>query len=96
MSKEISECDKRMKTQLHVSNNANDKSTEKLFKHHGFFGEQTSDLTLEKANYAENLLVYINQASILPLKNNEEAIYVVNVALTQLLPLVNFPSDIEN
>ena len=40
--------------------------------------------------------MYINQASISPLKNNEEAIYVVNVALAQLLPLVNSPLDIEN
>ena len=77
-------------------NNVNDKSPEKLFNHNGFFGEQTSDLTLEKANYLENLLVYINQASISPLKNNEEAIYVVNVVLAQLLPLVNCPPDIEN
>ena len=96
MSKEISEGDKRMKTQLYVSNNANDKSTEKLFKHNSFFGEQTSDFTLEKANYPENILVYINQASILPRKNNEEAIFVVNVALAQLLPLENSPPDIEN
>ena len=96
MSKEISEGDKRMKMQLYLSNGANETITEKLFKHNGFFGEQTSHLTLEKANYPENLLVHINQASISPLKNNEEAIYVVNVALAQLLPLVNSPLDIEN
>ena len=96
MSKEISKGDKRMKTQLYLANNSNEKTTEKLFKHNGFFGEETSYLTLEKANYPENLLTYINQASISPLKNNEEALYVVNVALAQLLPLVNFPPDIEN
>ena len=70
--------------------------TEKLFKHDGFFGDQNSDLTLEKANFPENLLTFVNQATISPLKNNQEAIYVVNVALAQLLPLVNSPPDIEN
>ena len=97
MSKEISEGDKRMKMQLYASNDANGyKMTEKLFKHNSFFGEQNSNLTPEKANYPENLLVYINQAPISPLKNNEEAIYVVNVALAQSLPLGNSPPDIEN
>ena len=40
--------------------------------------------------------MYVNQASILPLKHNEEAIHVVNVALVQLLLLANSPPDIEN
>ena len=40
--------------------------------------------------------MYINQASISPLKNNEEVTYVVDVSLAQLLPLVNSPPDIEN
>ena len=92
MSKEIAEGDKRMKTQLYVSNDNDDKITEKLFIHDGFFGDQNSDLTLEKANF----LCYINQATMSPLKNNQEAIYQTNVALAQLLPLVNSPPDIEN
>ena len=40
--------------------------------------------------------MYVNQASISPLKHNEEAIHVVNVALAQLLLLANSPPDIEN
>ena len=96
MSKEISEGDKRMKTQLYVSNDNDDKITEKLFKNDEFFGVQNSDLTFEKANFSENLLRYANQATISPLKNNQEAIYVVNVTLAQLLPLVNSPTDIES
>ena len=81
-----------MKTQLYVSNDNDDKITKKLFIHDGFFGDQNSDLTLEKANF----LCYINQATMSPLKNNQEAIYQTNVALAQLLPLVNSPPDIEN
>ena len=90
MIKEISEGDKSMKTQLYVSNDNDDKITEKLFKHDGFFGDQNSDLTLEKANFPENLLCYANQATISPLKNNQEAIYVVNVALAQIVTTGKF------
>ena len=96
ISKEISEGDKRMNTQLYLIII----QTKTLLRNYlpimVFFGEETSDLTLEKANYPENLLVYIYQASISPLKNNEEVIYVVDVSLAQLLPLVNSPPDIEN
>ena len=92
MSTEISEGDKRMKTQLYVSNDKGDKITEKLYKNDGFFGNPSSDLTLEKT---ENCLIYVSQATILLLKNNEKAIYITNVYLGQLLPLVNNPPDIE-
>ena len=96
MNKEVSEGDKRMKMQLYVSNDKGSlKTTEKLFPQDGYFGDQRNDLTLNKANFLENLLVYINQASLPSLKNDEETIYTVNVALAQLLPLINSPPDIE-
>ena len=94
MNKEVSEGDNRMKMQLYVSK-GNLKTTEKLFPQDGYFGDQRSDLTLVKANFLENLLVYVNQASLSSLKNDEEAIYTVNVAFAQLLPLINSPADIE-
>lgn len=37
----------------------------------------------------------MNQASILTLKNDDEAIFTVNVALAQILPLVNSPPNID-
>ena len=96
MNKEVSEGDKRTKMQLYVSNDKGSlKTIEKLFSLDGYFGDQRSDLTSVKANFPENLLVYINQALLPSLKNDEEAIYTVNVALAQLLPLINSPSDIE-
>ena len=58
-------------------------------------GDQSSDLTLVKADFPENLLVYVNQAAISTLKNNNEALYVVNIVLAQILQLVNSPPDIE-
>ena len=96
MGKEVSEGDKRFNAQLFLSNSSTEKKTEKLFEHEGLFGEQGCDLTLEKANFLENLLTYVNQASISPVKNNETAIYVVNIALAQLLLLVNSLPDIDN
>ena len=96
MNKEVSEGDKRMKMQLYLSNEkGNLKTTEKLFPQDRYFGDQRSDLTLVKANFPENLLVYVNQASLSSLKNDEEAIYAVNVALAKLLPLINSAADIE-
>ena len=85
-----------MKMQLYLSNEKDNlKTTEKLSPQNGYFGDQRSDLTLVKANFLENLLVYINQVLLSSLKNDEEAIYTVNVALAQLLPLINSPPDIE-
>ena len=61
MNKEVSEGDKRMKMQFYLSNEkGNLKTTEKLFPQDGYFGDQRSDLTLVKANFLENLLVYVN------------------------------------
>ena len=96
MNKEVSEGDKRMKMQLYISNDKGSlKTTEKLFPQDRYFGDQRSDLTSVKVNFPENLLVYINQALLSSLKNDEEAIYNVNVALAQLLRLINSPPDIE-
>ena len=60
MGKEVSEGDKRFNAQLFLSNSSTEKKTEKLFEHEEFFGEQGCDLTLEKANFPENLLTYVN------------------------------------
>ena len=70
-----------MKTQLYVSNDSIGYNTEKLFKHDGFFGNQNSDLTLEKLISREFISIHESGNNI-AFKNNEEAIYVVNVALT--------------
>ena len=96
MNKKVSEDDKRMTMQLYVSNDKGSlKTTENFFHQDGYFGNQRSDLTLLKANFPENLLAYVNQSSISTLKNDDKAIYTVNVALAQILPLVNSPLNID-
>ena len=81
-----------MKTQLYVSN---DKSGTRPLRNSlnmmANLGDQSSDLTLVKADFPENLLVYVNQAAISTLKNNDEALYVVNIVLAQILQSVNSP-----
>ena len=59
----------------------------------GFFRDQRTDLTIVKANFPENMLVYVNQESISPVKNGY-AIYPDFVILTQILPLANPPPEI--
>ena len=52
-------------------------------------------LTLFKRDFPENTLIYINQGTISTVKGNL-AIYLVNVVLGQVLPMITCPPDIEN
>ena len=61
---------------------------ETMQKSHGFFKEQKTDLTINKPNFPENTLVYVNQRSISPIKG-EQAIYLEFVILGKILPLAN-------
>ena len=59
----------------------------------GFFKDQRTDLIIVKANFPENRLVYVNQGSISPVKN-DYVIYLDFVILAQILPLANPPPEI--
>ena len=63
-------------------------SSECIWMENGFFMGQRTDMTIAKANFPENTLVYVNQESISPVKNGY-AIYLDFVILTQILPLAN-------
>ena len=63
-------------------------SSECIWMENGFFMGQRTDMTIAKANFPENTLVYVNQESISPVKNGY-AIYPDFVILTQILPLAN-------
>ena len=96
MEKEMSEGDKNLKMKLLFSeDNTINKSNEVLWPKDGFFNEQRSELNLSKANFPENTLVYVNQARISTVKAGEQAIYMTNVILAQILPYANIPDDIE-
>ena len=81
MSKEVSDKDRSMKTQLLLtsSNNSDEKvSGERVWKENGFFKETKPEMNIEKANVPENTLLYINQGFISTVKNGELAMYVHN------------------
>ena len=65
------------------------KGSEKIWKEFGFFKDQRVELTISKANFPENTLVYINQGSLSVVKGVEEAIYLDFVILGQIMPISN-------
>ena len=65
------------------------KGSEKIWKDHGFFGDQRADLTILKANFPENCLVYVNQGQLSILKNGEKAMYLDFIILGQIMPAAN-------
>ena len=96
MEKEVSEGDKSLKMKMYFSENLKKQhsSVNNLWKEYGFFGERAIDLNLTKADIPENTLFYINQGKSSTVKSGEQAIYITNVVLAQILPYANTP-DIE-
>ena len=70
---------------LYLSKEAN----EKIWKEFVFFKDQRFELTISKANFPENTLVYINQGSLSVVKGGEKAIYLDFVILGQIMPIAN-------
>ena len=96
LSKEMTDKDRSMKTQLLIrSNDGDDKlSGEKVWKENGFFKDIRPELNLEKVNMPENTLYYVNQAFLSTVKNGEIAMYVQNFIIGQLIFAANQPKDI--
>ena len=85
LSREATEKDRSLKTQLLLSTNS--QSTEKIsreavWRKQGFFSDKKADVNLEKRNFPENTLFYINQRYISTVKGAELSIYN-NVFLLQ-------------
>ena len=62
LSKEASNKDEQLKTQMLVSFEDDDdsKNSENVWLESGFFDDRRSDLTIPKANFPESTLCYIN------------------------------------
>ena len=83
LSSESQTQNQKTKSQMMVSLGENKESnTEKIWEEPGFFKYQRIDLTIPKANFPENTLVYANQGSISQMKDGE-AIYLEYVVLGQ-------------
>ena len=65
------------------------KGSEKIWKEFGFFKDQRVELTISKANFLENCLMYINHGSLSVAKGGEKAIYLDFVILGQIMPIAN-------
>ena len=71
MSKEVSDKDRSIKTQLLISSPStfDEKvSGEKVWKENGFFKEIKPEMNIEQVNVPENTLLYINQGFISTVK----------------------------
>ena len=97
LSKEMSDKDKSMKTQLMFKSEPKNKlSGEQIWKKNGFFKDVRAELSLQKVNILENCLIYINQGFLSTVKNGEIAMYLDNFIIGQLIIAANQPKDIES
>ena len=94
LSKEMTDKDRSMKTQL-LFKLKNDKlSGERIWKEDGFFKDVRAELNLEKVNIPENCLLYVNQGFLSTVKSGEIAMYLHNFIIGQLIIAANQPKDI--
>ena len=97
LSKEMTDKDKSMKTQLLYNPKEENKlSGEKIWKKDGFFKDVKPQLNLEKVNIPENCLLYVNQGFLSTVKSGEIAMYLHNFVIGQLIIAANQPKDIAN
>ena len=90
LPKKVTSKDQQLKTQMVVSfQDDESKNTEHVWQENGFFDDHRSDLTIPKANFPENRLVYVNQLSVSLVKGGGQAIYLEFVVIGQLMPVAN-------
>ena len=53
-------------------------------------------MAIIKANFPENTLVCVNNGSIFGVKGGQTAVYLDYVILAQILPVMNFPDNLDN
>ena len=92
LSKEAFNKDENFKLQMMLSmkDDKSESQTELVWKDSGFFGDQRTDITMVKANFTENPLVYVNNGSITSVKGGH-AMYLDFVILAQILSVANPP-----
>ena len=78
---------------LSMKDDKGESSTERVWRENGFFEDQRIDLTIVKANFPENTLVYVNNGSITPVKARH-VMYLDFVILAQIFPVANPPPEI--
>ena len=87
------------KTEMTLSTNATTKEKPikgiNMWKNYGFFGTESCDFSIEKANMPENTLFYINQG-YQSYKDGKNVYYNDVYIIAQNMPLALQPKDIES
>ena len=71
------------------------KGTERIWLETGVFGDQRAELTIQKANFPENTLVFVNQGTVSLVKGREKAVYLDYVVIGQIVPGANVDPKID-
>ena len=66
-----------------------------MWPEHGYFKQQPCDFHLDKENYPENSIFYINQG-YLSYKDNRKLYYAEYCILEQVIECINPPEDVAN
>ena len=86
------------RTEMTLSTNATEEKTVKcinMWKNHGFFGTESCDFSIEKANMPENTVYYVNQG-YQSYKDNKKIYYNDVYIIAQIMPLAMQPKDIKS
>ena len=67
----------------------------KMWKNHGFFGTESCDFAIEKANMPDNTIFYVNQG-YQSYKDVKKVYYNDLYIIAQIMPLAQQPKDIES
>ena len=95
LSQEATNKDQQLKLQMLILFQDNEtKGSEKIWVERGFFGDQKSELTIQRANFPENTLCCINRGSVSLVKGGEKAIYLEFVLLGLIKPAANIDPSI--
>ena len=66
-----------------------------LWQDFGYFGTESCDFSIEKANLPENSVFYVNQG-YRSMKDGKKVYYIDVFILAQIMPLAHQPKDIES
>ena len=94
-TRETTNKDTQLKTQLLMSYADDDsKGSKRAWPQFGYFGDLLAELTILKASFPENCLIYINQATVSLVKGGEKAVHCDYVIIAQIMLIANVDPSI--
>ena len=97
LSRELTGADKSVRSQVVLASldgSSDKQASECVWKENGFFGELKADFSIHNKDFSENALVYVNQA-YLSIKDGEPIVYCDFAIIEQLIPMKNWPEDMD-